>query len=116
MRPLQCPDCGGSVPLGEAGDSIACPYCSQTFELPAEYVDALRAQNLVPLWPSLRAVLPPGQPRPNTRPICWPYAALRPLLVPCPATWLRVWPVGSRVNNPRHEGPALWEPLAAPAN
>ncbi len=43
-------------------------------------------------------------------------AALRPLLVPCPATWLRVWPVGSGVNNPRHEGPALWEPLAAPAN
>ncbi len=50
-------------------------------DLPAEYVDALRAHNLVPLWPSLRAVLPPGQPRPNTRPICWPYAALRQLLM-----------------------------------
>jgi gentisate 1,2-dioxygenase len=35
----------------------------------------------VPLWPSLRAVLPPGKPRPNTRPTCWSYQALRPLLM-----------------------------------
>jgi gentisate 1,2-dioxygenase len=50
-------------------------------DLPADYVAALRAQNLVPLWPSLRAVLPPGKPRPLTRPTCWPYQALRPLLL-----------------------------------
>ena len=50
-------------------------------DLPADYVQALRAQNLVPLWPSLRAVLPPGKPRPNTRPTHWPYQALRPLLL-----------------------------------
>jgi gentisate 1,2-dioxygenase len=50
-------------------------------DLPADYVTHLRELNLVPLWPSLRAVLPPRQPRPNTRPTCWRYDALRPLLM-----------------------------------
>ena len=50
-------------------------------DLPADYVDALRAQNLVPLWPSLRTVLPPDKPRPQTRPTFWSYEALRPLLL-----------------------------------
>lgn len=50
-------------------------------DLPLEYREALSAQNLVPLWPSLRAVLPPGKPALRTRPTCWSYAALRPLLL-----------------------------------
>jgi gentisate 1,2-dioxygenase len=50
-------------------------------DLPADYVAALRAQNLVPLWPNLRAVLPPGKPQPNTRATHWSYEALRPLLL-----------------------------------
>jgi len=50
-------------------------------DLPADYVSALKAQNLVPLWPSLRAVLPPGKPRPSTRITHWSYEALRPLLL-----------------------------------
>ncbi len=50
-------------------------------DLPADYVAQLRELNLVPLWPSLRAVLPPGKPRPNTKPTCWSYEALRPLLM-----------------------------------
>jgi gentisate 1,2-dioxygenase len=50
-------------------------------DLPAEYRAALAEQNLVPLWPSLRAVLPPGRPKPRTRPTCWTYEALRPLLL-----------------------------------
>ena len=50
-------------------------------DLPAQYVEDLRQQNLVPLWPSLRAVLPPGKPRPNTKPTVWSYEALRPLLM-----------------------------------
>ncbi len=50
-------------------------------DLPADYVAKLRALNLVPLWPSLRAVLPPGQPRPATQPTFWSYQALRPLLM-----------------------------------
>jgi len=50
-------------------------------DLPADYVSALAAQNLVPLWPSLRALLPPGQPRPATRATHWSYEALRPLLL-----------------------------------
>lgn len=50
-------------------------------DLPAEYREALTAQNLVPLWPSLRSVLPPGKPLPRTRPTHWRYDALRPLLM-----------------------------------
>ncbi|HSI57874.1 MAG TPA: cupin domain-containing protein [Ideonella sp.] len=50
-------------------------------DLPTDYVAALKAQNLVPLWPNLRAVLPPGKPRPQTRATHWPYEALRPLLM-----------------------------------
>ena len=50
-------------------------------DLPGEYVDALRAQNLVPLWPSLRAVLPAKVPTLKTRATHWSYQALRPLLL-----------------------------------
>jgi len=50
-------------------------------DLPADYRAALTKQNLVPLWPSLRGVLPPGKPRPNTRATHWSYEALKPLLL-----------------------------------
>jgi len=50
-------------------------------DLPASYLAELKALNLVPLWPSLRAVLPPGKPRPNTRATAWAYADIKPLLL-----------------------------------
>lgn len=50
-------------------------------DLPIEYRNELEALNLVPLWPSLRAVLPPGKPTPRTKPISWSYKAIRPLLL-----------------------------------
>ena len=50
-------------------------------DLPADYLQDLKRQNLLPLWPSLRSLLPPGQPRPATKPTHWRYAALRPLLL-----------------------------------
>ncbi len=50
-------------------------------DLPADYVAALRAQNLVPLWPSLRGVLPPTKPQPQTRATLWNYQAVRELLL-----------------------------------
>ena len=50
-------------------------------DLPADYLAELKALNLVPLWPSLRAVLPPGKPRPNTRATHWAYETLKPLLL-----------------------------------
>jgi gentisate 1,2-dioxygenase len=50
-------------------------------DLPQRYRDELTAQNLVPLWPSLRAVLPPQVPTRHTRATCWPYAAIKPLLL-----------------------------------
>src|SRR6201988_2862271 len=50
-------------------------------DLPVEYRDALTKLNLVPLWPNLRAVLPPLKPRPKTKPTYWSYRSLRPLLL-----------------------------------
>ncbi len=50
-------------------------------DLPEDYRADLAAQNLVPLWPSLRAVLSPVKPAIKTQPTCWPYQALRPLLL-----------------------------------
>lgn len=50
-------------------------------DLPAGYREELTKQNLVPLWPSLRGVLPPREPGPNTRATHWPYQSLRPLLM-----------------------------------
>lgn len=50
-------------------------------DLPVDYVESLTAANLVPLWPNLRAVLPPHKPQPRTRATHWPYASLRPLLM-----------------------------------
>lgn len=50
-------------------------------DLPEDYRSALTEQNLVPLWPSLRAVLPPAKPARRTRPTSWSYQAMRPLLL-----------------------------------
>ncbi|HSV45308.1 MAG TPA: cupin domain-containing protein [Ramlibacter sp.] len=50
-------------------------------DLPADYREALARQNLVPLWPSLRALLPPDKPQLRTQPTHWSYEALRPLLM-----------------------------------
>ena len=50
-------------------------------DLPAGYVAELKSNNLMPLWPNLRAMLPPEKPRPATLATHWPYAAIRPLLI-----------------------------------
>jgi len=50
-------------------------------DLPADYVAALRERNLVPLWPSLRGVLPPQVPTRQTKPTHWAYADIKPLLL-----------------------------------
>ena len=50
-------------------------------DLPLEYREALTKQNLVPLWPSLRGVLPPLKPRPLTTPTFWSYQSIKPLLL-----------------------------------
>jgi gentisate 1,2-dioxygenase len=57
------------------------PELGRLEDLPQDYRDALTAQNLVPLWPSLRAMLPPGKPIPRTRATAWNYQDLRPLLL-----------------------------------
>lgn len=50
-------------------------------DLPQQYRDDLKALNLVPLWPSLRGVLPPKLPTRQTQPTHWPYKTLKPLLL-----------------------------------
>ena len=50
-------------------------------ELPADFVAELSRANLVPLWPSLRALLPPQTPRTATLPAHWRWNAIRPLLL-----------------------------------
>lgn len=50
-------------------------------DLPQDYRDELSQLNLVPLWPSLRGVLPPGIPTRKTAATHWPYKTIRPLLL-----------------------------------
>jgi len=50
-------------------------------DLPADYLQDLRAQNTLPLWPSLRAVLPYGRPSRSTQPVRWRYQDIRPQLL-----------------------------------
>lgn len=50
-------------------------------DLPKEYVSTLTESNLVPLWPSLRNVLPPRQPIPLTQVTAWHFKDIKPLLL-----------------------------------
>ena len=50
-------------------------------DLPPDYVEDLRQLNLVPLWPSLRGVLPPKVPTRQTQPTHWAFKTLKPLLL-----------------------------------
>ena len=50
-------------------------------DLPPDYVKELEALNLVPLWPSLRGVMPPHIPTRRTRATAWRYQSVRPLLL-----------------------------------
>lgn len=56
-------------------------YLARLEDLPVDYRQALTDQNLVPLWPSLRGVLPPEKPRAQTAPAFWSYQAIKPLLL-----------------------------------
>ena len=50
-------------------------------ELPVSYRNELTERNLVPLWPSLRNVLPYERPAHNTKPTLWRYEEIRPRLL-----------------------------------
>ncbi|MFZ9407062.1 MAG: cupin domain-containing protein, partial [Burkholderiaceae bacterium] len=50
-------------------------------DLPPDYLSALAQEQLVPLWPSLRALIPPHLPARQTRPTHWRYQGIRPLLM-----------------------------------
>lgn len=50
-------------------------------DLPESYRNELESQNLVPLWPNMRAVLPHGVPSRRTENTIWSYQDVRPLLL-----------------------------------
>lgn len=50
-------------------------------DLPKDFVQDMRNLNLVPLWPSLRGVMPPKVPTRQTQPTCWAYKDIKPLLL-----------------------------------
>ncbi len=50
-------------------------------DLPTDYYKGLVSHNLLPLWPSLRGVLPYGKPTRHTKPVLWKYADIRPNLL-----------------------------------
>ncbi len=50
-------------------------------ELPKKYLDGLTANNVAPLWPSLRPILPYGLPDRQVEPTIWRYDTLRPLML-----------------------------------
>ena len=50
-------------------------------DLPQAYSVALTQNNLVPLWPSLRGVLPPKIPNRQTKHTHWAYRDIKPLLL-----------------------------------
>jgi gentisate 1,2-dioxygenase len=50
-------------------------------ELPSDYRNALAELNLLPLWPSLRALLPHTAPARRTKPVIWRYQDTRPLVL-----------------------------------
>jgi gentisate 1,2-dioxygenase len=50
-------------------------------DLPLDYRQDLTANNLVALWPNLRAALPYAIPTRKTKPILWRYADVRPRLL-----------------------------------
>ena len=57
------------------------PQLGRVEDLPRDYVQGLRGRNTLPLWPSLRAVLPYGRPQRRTEPVLWRYAEIRPDLI-----------------------------------
>ena len=71
---------------------------------------------LAPIHDRMPAILDPAAEARWLDPHVTDPAALRPLLVPCPPARLRLWPVGTAVNDPRHEGPDLMAPATLPAD
>jgi len=69
---------GGALPPPAPAE---CAALGRLEDLPADYVASLRERHLVPLWPSLRALLPPDLPARRTRVVHWAYTQIRPLLL-----------------------------------
>ena len=71
---------------------------------------------LAPIHDRMPVILDPADEARWLDPALTDPAALRPLLVPCPPARLRLWPVGTAVNDPRHEGPDLMAPATLPVD
>ncbi|MEO5764787.1 MAG: cupin domain-containing protein [Casimicrobiaceae bacterium] len=68
-RPARRAPHGAADPLGSVAD------------LPPDYYAALTRINTLPLWPSLRSLLPRTRPARRTQPVMWRYADVRPQLL-----------------------------------
>ena len=64
-----------------ARDAKATQELGTIADLPRDYYDALIRLNTLPLWPSLRALLPRNKPARRTQPVIWRYADVRPQLL-----------------------------------
>ena len=69
---------------------------------------------MAPIHDRMPVILDPADEARWLDPTLTDPAALRPLLIPCPPSRLRVWPVSATVNDARHEGPELMAPVALP--
>ena len=84
---------GGALPPPAPAE---CAALGRLEDLPADYVASLRERHLVPLWPSLRALLPPDLPARRTRVVHWAYTQIRPLLLRAGAVPEPVWRLRAR--------------------
>jgi len=69
------------LPARSARDAKAAQALGTIADLPPDYYDALTRLNTLPLWPSLRALLPRHKPARRTQPVIWRYADVRPQLL-----------------------------------
>ena len=68
-------------PAASVRDAQSTQVLGTIADLPRDYYEALTQLNTLPLWPSLRALLPRHQPTRRTQPVLWRYADIRPQLL-----------------------------------
>lgn len=61
--------------------SVTAPALGSVDDLPRDYYETLKRLNTLPLWPSLRSLLPRNRPARRTQPVMWRYADVRPQLL-----------------------------------
>lgn len=68
-------------PTPSARDAKPTQALGTIADLPRDCCAALTQLNTLPLWPSLRALLPRHRPTRRTQPVLWRYADIHPQLL-----------------------------------